>query len=443
MKLELSLVFISIVLIALMAISLLSVPFVIDLHFYLLLLLLFFNFYRIRRLNLFQVWIGGFIFIILSEMLLLSEKSASILDDYVDSILYLLTANNVILLGYLLYNDNYKNKISVNIVYGHRFFLSITIVALFFYLYKSIDVALNNFFMGRQVGSMLGSASLISVISTGLGLILPAIIAYYFKYIKHKSFIFSLIFVLPIFLVQLLLSTRFHLLFSVIPYLVIIEVIDLKRFVLKKYIVLFCFLIFLIAVSSFLKEYRNFSLANLDSIKSNNKEIFESRLSVKMASRMSPEGVVEMTKLANEYYSNHPLSYGKEVGFILWFWIPRSIWKDKPTPIDHWLIRKYENVPDGLSTASGFTGELRADFGYFSFFFLVIIGILLKKGDIFIRRIFSEEYNSFNMVLAAMLFPYVFFFVRSPLAASETFLFELIVYKVYSFMYTKKILIIN
>lgn len=412
--------------------------FVVDFHFYLLLLLIAIDFYQNRKLNLFQVWNCGFIFIILSEMLVLSSEADNI-KSYVPSFAYLLLANSLLLLGYLLYKPKVRNRKSNKILVHKNLFFPFLIVCYITYFGSAFLTILNTILLGRQQASTLGSSSFFGVFSTALGLLMPAIIAYYYRYIKQKKQWIGIIMVLPIFGAQLILSTRFHLLFSIIPFLIITGLIDLEKFSLKKNVILVTFLLFFVSLTSFIKEYRYVSLADISSMEFEEKEEKDdNRLSVKLARQMSAEGVVDMTKLANKYFENHSLLWGKEVSFILYFWVPRSIWVNKPTPIDHWLIRKYYKVPDSYSTASGFTGELRADFGMLSLFFVFLGGFLLKKGDTYISNLFKDGTHSFSIVLAAILFPYVFFLVRSPLTATQSLIFELLIYKIFSYVFVKQ-----
>ena len=441
MKLKLFFVFISIILTTLMGMNLLPANFVVDIHFYLLILLIALDFYQNKKLNLFQVWNCGFIFIILSEMLILLSDESENIKSYIPSFTYLLMANDFLLLGYLLYIPKTRYKKSIKMVVHSKFYMPFVVLCYFLYFSSALLTIVNTILFGRQQSSTMGTTTFIGVFSTALGLILPAIIAYYYRYIKQGNIWFSFVLVLPIFLAQLILSTRFHLLFSIIPYLIIVGMIDLQKYSLRKNLLLGFILLLFVSLTSFIKEYRYVSLSEFSSLdleeEEDNNE--NENLSIKVARQMSPEGVVEMTKLANEYFETHPISLGKEITFILYFWVPRSIWPDKPTPIDHWLIRKYYKVPDSYSTASGFTGELRADFGILSLFFVFLGGLLLKKGDVYISAVFIDNTHSFNIVLAALLFPYVFFLVRSPLTATQSLIFELLIYKIFSCIFIRKL----
>lgn len=436
MKIELLLILISLILVPIMWIGLLSPGIVINIHFYLLILMAIINFKHLLKISLYQVWIAAFIFIILSEMLIIIADESDV-NSYITSFSYLLLANDFVLLGY----HSYKNKANNNKIYKiyniekKNLLLLVIILGIILYISGSVSSIISNIILGRQTSETTGSTSLIGILTKSLGLILPAIIAFYYKYIIKKNVWKSMFFILPIISVQILLSTRFHLLFSLLPYFIIIGIIDLNNFSLKKLSYIFILFICFILLSSLIKEYRKMSLIDLeiDELTEENEINENDNITTLMAREMSPEGVVFMTRLANEYFEDNQLTYGKEISFILYFWVPRSIWPDKPTPIDHWLIRKYYNVSEGHSTASGFTGELRADFGLFSLFIVFLGGMLLKRGDLFVENVFFNQ-KGFNLILASCLYPYVFFLVRSPLTATQTLIFELLIFYLLRFL---------
>ena len=194
----------------------------------------------------------------------------------------------------------------------------------------------------------------------------------------------------------------------------------------------------MVVVSGLIKQIRNTSL--VDYFNETHVRDSESNAPwlVNIAENMSPEGVVEMTVLSDDYFSKHEYHYGRESGFILYFWIPRFIWPSKPTQLDHWLIREYMVVSENHSSASGFTGELKADFGLFSLIFVFFIGYILKRLDDYVKMYLSYSDRSFNTVIASSIIPYVFFFVRSPLTSSYSFLFGIAL-----FFFLRKVLCKN
>jgi oligosaccharide repeat unit polymerase len=144
---------------------------------------------------------------------------------------------------------------------------------------------------------------------------------------------------------------------------------------------------------------------------------------------MSPEGVVRSNAKMVDYFSNKPFLFGESTGFIFYFWIPRSIWKEKPTMLGHWLIREYgdKGFGSGHSASFGFSGDFYADFGIPGAIFLsFLLGIGLKKLEsIRIQSFYIEDERK---ILYAMVYPYVFFAVRSPITASITMIYILVVF---------------
>lgn len=442
MRINIFLISLSIVLVLLMWAGFLPVMPIINIHFYLLLWMIVADYFYVRKFNLYQIWIAGFVFVILSEMLILSDSyTVAQVQDYVPSFSYLLLANNLVLLGYWCCRVRKKQEVgSLFFVCHDKLFLSLVLLGLVIYIAGEFSSVYANFTLGRQVRDAKGSSfSIFGIITTSLGYLLPAAIAYYFRYIRKRQLFLSFFLVLPVWIIQLLLATRFHLLFSVIPYFVLIGLMDVRRISWKKNVMVFSVLLVLLVVSSFLKENRNNAFSDWETVEQNDDASKKEFLSVKLAHQMSPEGVVQMTYLANKYFSTHPLSYGRESTFILYFWIPRAIWPEKPTQLDYWLIREFnKRVPDGHSTASGFTGELRADFGMFSLLFVFLGGMLLRRGDVFAERVFCFS-NDMNMIFAAILFPYVFFLIRSPLTATMAFLFELLLFRLLRHVVAKRV----
>ena len=164
------------------------------------------------------------------------------------------------------------------------------------------------------------------------------------------------------------------------------------------------------------------------------------RLIVRLASNMSPEGVVRMARLADRYFADHSLHYGRETGFVLYFWVRRRFFPEKPTMLDYWLIREYNPlVSEKYTTASGFLGELRADFGWFSLLFVFLFGMLMRRLDDFSSAVFSAGNSSFDMVLASLLYPWVFFFVRSPVTSTISLLWELVLFYGLYILFSNKI----
>ena len=187
--------------------------------------------------------------------------------------------------------------------------------------------------------------------------------------------------------------------------------------------------VFLVVFTNSIKENRNSSFTEVinavtyvDTSSDGNDESFSKII----CKNCSPEGVVEMTHLANVYFESHDLKYGECFGMLFYFWIPRSIWPEKPTQLDYWMPRYFNSGLSGtFSSASGFTGEVRADFGLFSYFFMILFGFLLRKVNTMLLVSDFGRKPSYSTLYVVLLVPYVFFFVRSPLTASFSLFFEI------------------
>ena len=399
-------------------------------HLFVLIAMIVADYMGTKRITLFQIWNIGYIYILWAEMM---QKSSS--ERYMNAISFILIANAVLTLGYLSFrkrskklNDSRtmwllrKNKTNV-------FFLLMCIM-LVSWLSGRYALVIASSASGRQVGSVLGnSINVGSFFISAFGLMVSGMAAFYYRWCSVKSVWWSALFLMPVFVFQILIGTRFQLIYIILPWLILTGVVNVKHQQTGKIGLLVLAAFFLSLASSFVKTNRGLSLQEVmnasifDPNKKENANVF-----LWLADKMSPEGCVEMTFLAENWFDTHEYEYGKEIGFMFYWVIPRAIWKDKPTPIDHWLIRKYANVSDGHSTASGFTGEIRADFGYWRLIIVFVFGLFLHRLDYYVLNAFMDDSPSLEKIFAALIYPCVFFSVRSPLTATQSFFVEVLVF---------------
>ena len=192
-----------------------------------------------------------------------------------------------------------------------------------------------------------------------------------------------------------------------------------------------------------MKDNRYKSLGELGTNEYVADEYKNSRWSVKLAAELSPEGIIQVAKYADDYFKNHDLRYGLESTNIFYRWIPRKLWPNKPTTLDHWLIRYYEDVPDTHSTSSGFIGIFRADFGWFALIFAFFIGLIVAKINAYMEGVCAINTQSIEIVMAAAMIPLTFFIVRSPITSTYTLLFEYFIYLIIRTFTTDKTYNIN
>lgn len=435
---ETSLLLLSLCLALFLSIEWLSGELVVGVCLILYLLIIGINYVKTRRITLFQIWLLAFIFMIWSEMMIITSRP-NVSHSSITAIVFLLSANAILLLGYEIspFKESHK-LLKVSVFKSTKYLFWIIFFSLIAYFLNIRETIENTITSGRELSETLGGATLFGVLTSSIALMIPAFIAFYYKYYSKDGLWKSFLLILPIVVVQLLLGTRYRLLFMLLPFLVLLEFLDVRKMNIRKLLFLVFVGIGMILVTGFVKKFRNMALDDMMAMNLTEEKSKPSGLLVSLAEGMSPEGVVEMTEMANRYFANHDLTYGKEITFPLYFWIPRSIWKDKPTPIDHWLIRKYETVSDAASTASGFTGEIRADFGMFCFLILFVWGGGLFVLDRWILRVFSTSGANVVKILASLIYPWIFFFVRSPLTSTNTFLVEIAVFFCISKFFSNK-----
>lgn len=412
---------------------------VVRIQFVLYCFILITNYYRQQSFNLYQVWIVGYIFMVWSEMEILSVSSDTL--RYTIPFVRFSLANMCVMVGYVLAGRQKNSHFRYYILSGGNKLFVLLVSALYlYYVLTHISSLVSVFFNGRSYGegSSLGTGSLLSTLTGSLAFFLPAVMGYYFRFYLKKSAFRSFVISLPIFLILLFTTSRYKFLFSIFPYLIVTGIFDIREIRLKKNILLLLVAILLISVTGFLKQNRRVALAEVEA-----SELFgygaRGGIDVldKIAHRLSPEGVIEMASIADDYFQNHSLRHGRETGFIFIFWIPRRIWPDKPTMLDHWLIREFSNVDEGYSSASGFIGELRADFGWGCLLFMLLFGFFLRNCDNYAGIIAHDAPGSFNIVLISLLFPWVFFFVRSPITSTMSLIWELLLWRLVIAIFAK------
>jgi oligosaccharide repeat unit polymerase len=393
-----------------------------EFYFYFLIIFLAYDIIINRRVSLLTVWNSGFLFIILSEVFSTQFELSS---NKISALKFLIIANNFILIGYFskikrsLFTLKALTKREVRI---NRFTPIILMGLVTLYFALSFKSAVQLYSIGRigvNYASEGESSYVFSSIVSSLGYVLPALIAYYYIIIKESKIIIPLLISSPIFLLLFLGGTRFPLLFSFIGFILVAQSRVFQKMTLKKYIILFSSFAILFLSTIVMKQVRAAGNTN-DKI-----TIFQGSDNMTLPSlfalNASPEGVIDMTDLMLKHFETNDFKYGASSSFIFYFWVPRTIWPDKPTMLGHWLIRDYRSgFSSGHSSSFGFTGELYSDYGLFSLLFVFFIGRLLKFAEEF--KNWALKSNNYVTVLGAMMFPYVFFFVRSPITASMNFL---------------------
>ncbi|MGV1004089.1 MAG: O-antigen polymerase [Candidatus Nanopelagicales bacterium] len=135
---------------------------------------------------------------------------------------------------------------------------------------------------------------------------------------------------------------------------------------------------------------------------------------------LSAEGIMGQTCDLVEYFGiNHHLggSSGMSVAVVLF---PRALWADKPVLIDYWFPREFGGRLFGEtnSVATAYVGDGYADFGITGVaLYSVIFGLLVGYGQRVVDSAWLPDSGTARKALSSLLFPIVFFGVRSPVTA--------------------------
>lgn len=100
--------------------------------------------------------------------------------------------------------------------------------------------------------------------------------------------------------------------------------------------------------------------------------------------------------------------------YILYWWVPRVIWEDKPTMAGHWVIREltYERVSEAHSASGGFAMAALLDFGpRGGVVFSVLYGLLIGAFEVYAWR--RRNLRHPVAILIGSMYFAVFFMMRS------------------------------
>ena len=393
-------------------------------------LYLAYDIYASKAIRLSQMWVLAFVYIILSDVILTNP-----IDLW--STRYMIAANNMVLLAYLFT----KSKIRVNtekLQWNFKIANPKTVKVFLFVCYALYigvfaSEAMRAFQGGRiddaTVCEVRSGSEILAPIVSSLGLLLPAMIVFFYKNVEEKyANLKATLLSMPVFIILFMLGSRFPLLFSLLAFLICGEYVNIYNISRKQMMTVLVGGILLVSVTSMMKEIRVYGVGNerhhTSLVQKQEETVF-----VKVAEKMSPEGIIKMMNLSHTYFKNNYYTMGSSSLFLFYFWVPRFLWPDKPAMLGYWLPRKVQhNLGLWHSASFGFPGEFYADFGIYSLLVTILFGILLKKLDCFVLS--NLIYNRPKRILAAMIFPYVFFFVRSLITATMT-LMSIMIYIIY------------
>lgn len=413
-----------------------NISLIANLHFYAYVLLIVCSFLVSKEIGVDIIWGVGFIYVILSEMLFLPSYNFY----YLDVVRYIIIGNNIILGGYYSFKDKTSFKLGRYELTNRAWFIFFLIAMTALYIAISLPHALvamergRYYARGAHVGGRFGS------FVEDFEYVIPAFWGYCFRNQK-RGWVTSLLFSLPVFVIVIMSGTRFPLIFAVLGWALSTGLFNMYRFKTKH--ILYAALILFVTVLM-TNNMMSSRVAGVDergewgtSRVRSNKSIAQ-----RIVSYGSDEGVIQANTWLFDYCERNGYTYGKQSAFFLYWWVPRSVWKDKPEMTGRWLPQEYGTFRASHSSSIGIWGELYVDFGYYSFIFLFLWGLLLRRINSYCKYL-SYKVSDIHIILVPILFSFVFFAVRSPITSFIAMNISAIIYFVFRYSVCKKITPIN
>lgn len=387
------------------------------------LIILFLEFLSKKNITLIFIFLSAFIFMIIPEGII--NHKELILDwgtyNVRKGFSFLVVSSGLIFIGYKLFekfgNKNFKTKnylpIKVVVVKKKTLLLLLILYNIVFLL-VNLENAIFGLFYGRASAFPFFYSSALYAIA----FIIIGITNHLYEGKKIKTLLINL----PIIFIFLSIGTRFFLV-----YIVFIIFFDrLKSLTFKNIIILFIGAFFVLTATNVIKDVRRGGLLTERNPKV---EVQDKRINITefIAGIGSSEGLIRNAAMISDYTNKNGYTYGKSIGFLGIFWIPRAFWPDKPVMLDSWLIQEYYGTQfgEGYSSASSYGGELYMDFGFFfASLLLFFFGILLGKIQLWIDS--KHNISVQNYILSGFLYGWIFFGTRSILTSSFMLVYFLI-----------------
>lgn len=117
------------------------------------------------------------------------------------------------------------------------------------------------------------------------------------------------------------------------------------------------------------------------------------------------------------------ITYGRQLLGSLLFFVPRSIWENKPTGTGYTLVKSI-NQDAFANVSANYYSEGYANFGYIGMIcFAVALGIFFRKADeVLTLKLILDKGPEFLIPFYLLLVSFLFFFLRGDLLSSFSFL---------------------
>ena len=271
-----------------------------------------------------------------------------------------------------------------------------------------LPAALATFSTGRlatlESGSELAVRSLgdvaIEALLSAVSIFLPTLVTFHVDRVLKRPAALAWGLCLPLFVVQYMDGTRYHLLFSVTGASVVL--LAKQRITTRTLAALAALAAVLLVLSGSMAGFREVGFQS------------EHVGDIGDTPGFHYEGVILYLGYLIEYCRFHGHLMGASTGGVLLFWIPRVIWASKPTLVGYWLPREISShFSAGYSAAATFSADPVADFGTFGGIALcAVLGLLFGRLESWAAKVLSTRNNAWLTVVAP-LYGGAFFAIRS------------------------------
>lgn len=166
------------------------------------------------------------------------------------------------------------------------------------------------------------------------------------------------------------------------------------------------FILGLLVIFPFLNNFRHYSQST--------------ELELKFDFEMFTDGHFDSYQNFALIYFENMITWGRQLVGVIFFWVPRSIWPDKPIGSGFVLADKMNFSWDNVS--ANYFAEGYINFGYFGIFlFIILLAYLSSLLDgLYWREVYYRKHNFYKIVYLVLL-GMVFFIMRGDLLSSTAF----------------------
>lgn len=382
---------------------------------------------KARRITIIDVWILAFVYLFGSEYILESQKVASLFGNAtlrsVEGII--VAAFGTSLLGFTStigfitsklvprvrkHPESGGTRTNPNLISLAIFMAMILIAILYIMIVVTPDQLLNVARYQRRAAYDIGGFDL--PLRTVL-ILIPSISIYLFLKYRLPP-VFQMIFLGTSILAILsiyAMGTRFYLGFTVSGIFTYLYTTT-NKLSWKQVGSIILLLIVLLLVQGVVREGRTSGLTSQSPV--------QQLKELKVDSFLSPEALLTVDAWVISYRIYRISERLPEHFFLFYWWIPRSLWPEKPTIAGHWIpheVVMLQNISSGHSMDGGFVLPALIDFGPIGgVIFSVCYGVLLATFEALSIRYRTCLHHP-NTVLTGLLYFGTFFMMRSLLTS--------------------------